>query len=72
MTRVYAINVYNFGIKAMHTYGAEHDLNDHTRWWFTNRHFARLMSPMVWLVKMFVFLKAKGAHDPEEYYIIVF
>ena len=32
MTKVYAINVYNFRIKAMHTYGAERALNDRTCW----------------------------------------
>ena len=33
MTRVCTINVYNFVIKAMHIYCAEHDL---THWWFYN------------------------------------
>ena len=51
MTRVYAINVYNFGVKAMHTYGAERDLNDCSCWWFSDRPFARLVSAVVGLVK---------------------
>ena len=33
MTKVYTIHVYTFGVKAMHTHGAERDLNDRTRWW---------------------------------------
>ena len=41
MTRVYVINVYSFGIKAMHTYCAERDLNDHTCWWFYQPSFCQ-------------------------------
>ena len=51
-------------------YGAECDLNDHTHWWFTDLHFAGLICLPQYdsIITMLVYLKVKGAHDPEEYY----
>ena len=37
----------------------------------TNRHFARLMSPAVQLIKMLVYSKVKCAHNPEQHYSVL-